>query len=76
MIGFVHFSSTADPLYQFVFQAMAKINASLLAKNYNTSQIVYRDIVYKLSGQVLTILLKVQIVNLIFTYQYSGTIGK
>lgn len=54
---------------------MNQINQTLISKGYALSDIVYKDIVYKLEGKILTILFKVQAGGYFFTYQYRGSLG-
>jgi hypothetical protein len=54
---------------------MNQINQTLIAKGYTLSEISYKDIVYKLEGNLLTILFKVQAGGYFFTYQYRGSLG-
>lgn len=54
---------------------MTLINQTLSSKGYQTSDLIYRDIVYRLDGITLTILFKVQADGLMFSYQYKGSLG-
>jgi len=48
LAGFIHFTSVSEPLYQFAIQAISKINATLIQNGFKLTDILYKDIVYKL----------------------------
>lgn len=73
--GFTHFSGPSDQLYSYAIQGMSLINQTLSSKGYQTSDLIYRDIVYRLDGITLTILFKVQADGMMFSYQYKGSLG-
>jgi hypothetical protein len=73
--GFNHFGGPSDQLYSYALQGITQINQTLTSKGYSINDLIYRDIVYKLEGTVLTILFKVEATGLMFTYQFKGSLG-